>query len=211
MRRCLLSIILPALAGSAGAQEKGRFEARPAASYAARQTVDNVTIAVEPYKEREKQREAFGKIDLTKLGVVPVLVVIDNNTGHAVRLDRMRVSLITADRQEVDPIPAGDVERSGRVRAPDMIPRTSPIPPIPGIGRGSKRPEKDKWEIEAREFVAPVVDAGSRAYGFFYFRTGKGPDRLPGSKLYVTGLQHAPTGQDLLYFEIDLEPARKTR
>ena len=190
----------------AGAQEKARFEPRPASTYPARQTIDNVTIAVEPHEGREKIKQAFGKVDLAKLGFLPILVVIANDSERVVQLESMRVQLITGDGQKVDPVPAEEVQRSGPVKRPDLRPKS----PFPGIKRGSSDP-KPAWEIEARAFIAPLVPARSSAHGFFYFRLGKGPDRLTGSKLYITRLQDARTAKDLLYFEVGLDEYVKAK
>lgn len=184
-------------------QEGGRFEVRPASSYPRRQAAEGVTIAVEVFRDRDKIKQAFPKTDLEKLGVLPVLVVIANDNDHALQLDRMRVQLITGDRQEVDPTPGDDVLRTGRVQRPEMTPRPNPLP-IPRRSPAGKR-QSQQGEVVDREFVAPVVAARATAHGFFYFRLGKGPDRLNGAKLYLNGLRSAKTGQDLLYFEIGLD------
>ena len=193
--KMLLAAILLAGAASWSAQEKGRFEPRPVTEYPARQTVDKVTIAVEPYEDSEKLKQAFGKSDPSKFGILPVLVVIANDSDRVLQLERMRVQFITADRQTADSIPAEDIHRSGRVKPPDIGGGSR----FPGIKRGPKKP-KDEWEITAREFVAPMIPPGGNAHGFFYFRVGKG--RVRDSSVYITGLRDARTGQDLLYFEI---------
>lgn len=204
MLRCHPSILLVAatLATLAG-QERGRFEPRPASSYPNHQTSEGVTIAVELFQVRDKMKQAFPKTDLARLGVLPVLVVIANDNDHALQLDRMQVQLLTLDRQPVDPTPAEDVVRSGRIQRPELTPRPSPIP-LPRGSRSSKR-QSVHDEVGDREFVAPVVAARATAHGFFYFRLGKGPDRLTGAKLYLSGIRSAKTGKELLYFEIGLD------
>ena len=213
MQRCYPSIsriraagqlLLAATLAPLAAQDRGRFEPRPAQSYPIHQTSEGVTIGVELFRGRDKIRQAFPKTDLEKVGVLPVLIVIANDNEHVLQLDRMRVQLITGDRQTIDPTPADDVLRSGRVQPPELTPRPSPIP---GIGRGgrSSRNRPQEIEVSDREFVAPIVNARSSAHGFFYFRLGKGPDRLTGAKLYLTGIRNARTGQELLYFEIGLD------
>ena len=189
------------------AQEPGRFEPKPANAYAARQTNDNVTIGVEPYENAEKLKLAFGKVDFARLGVLPVLVVVANDTDHAIQLDRMRVQLITADRQNIEPISADDALRPGRVKVPSSNQQRLPIP---GIGRKPKGP-LDEGRLSAREFLAPAAVAHSEVSGFFYFRLGKGPDRIPGSKLYITGIRDARTGQEVFYFEIGLDAYARAR
>lgn len=176
---------------------------RPASSYQARQASEGLTIGVEVYQGRNKIKQVFKKADLDKLGIVPVLVVMQNDNDHALQLDRMRVELITSDRQTLESLRAEDVVRSGRIQRPDLTPRPSPIP---GVGRGSRasRVSEEEFEVAQLEFVAPVVTARAKTHGFFYFRLGKGPDRLTGAKLYINGIRSAKTGQDLLYFEIPL-------
>ncbi|MBI3698523.1 MAG: hypothetical protein HY238_27235 [Acidobacteria bacterium] len=163
----------------------------------ARQTADKVTLAVEAYDSGEKVKQTFGKTDPAKLGVVPVLVVVINGSDRALQLSKMRVQLITSDGQTVDAVPPEDVLRTGRVTAPDL----GKGPGLPGIGRG--RRAKEEPMISAKAFVAPAVQAGDRAQGFFYFRIVK--NRIPGSKVYIRGIRDARTGQELLYFEINLD------
>jgi hypothetical protein len=183
------------------AQER-RFEPRAASAYPHRQAAEGVTIGVELFQGKDKIKQAFPKTDLDKLGVVPVLVVIANDNDHALQLDRLRVQLVTTDRQQIDPTPAEDVLRPTRVERPDLTPRPSPIP---GIGRGSRRPRQaEAAEVVEREFVAPVVAARASAHGFLYFRLGRGPNRLADAKLFVGGIRNAQTGQEILYFEIPL-------
>jgi len=200
MPRCSPSILLLA---ATLATLPGQFEVRPASSYRHKQTAEGVTIAVEVFRDRDKIKQAFPKSDLEKLGVLPVLVVIANDNDHALQLDRMQVQLITSDRQEVDPTPGDNVLRTGRVQRPGMAPLPNPLP-IPRRSPASKRQSQQR-EVDDREFVAPVVAARATAHGFFYFRLGRGPDRLARAKLYLNGIRSAKTGQKLLYFEIGLD------
>ena len=159
--------------------------------------MDKVTLAVEAYDSGERVKQVFGKTDPAKLGVVPVLVVVTNGSDRALQLSRMQVQLITFDGQSVDAVPPEDVLRTGKITAPDV----GRGPGLPGIGRG--RRVKEEPMISAKAFVAPAVQAGDRAQGFFYFRIAR--NRIPGSKIYIRGIRDARTGQELLYFEISLD------
>jgi hypothetical protein len=186
------------------AQDRAKFEPGPASSYARRQSGEGITVGVEVFRGRDKIKQAFPKADLEKFGIVPVLVVIANDNDHVVHLDRLQVELITSDRQQIKPTPAEEVLLPPRVQRPELTPRPSPIP---GIGRGNRsgRRPNEEAEVVEREFVAPVLAARSNANGFFYFRLGKGPDRLTGAKLYLGGMRNAQTGREVLYFEIPLD------
>lgn len=181
-----------------GAQENARFEPRPVAGYRLRQTVQKVTLAVEPYDTPEKVKQAFGKADPFRFGLLPIFLLIANDSDRALRLENMRVQLITSDGQSADAVPGEDMLRTGPVKPPNLG-----GPKIPGIGRKQRKLKEQDWVIKAREFVAPAIAAGTKEYGFFYFRVAK--TRLPGSKVYIRGLRDAQTGQELLYFEVNLD------
>src|SRR6516162_5513567 len=70
------------------------FRAQPVNSYAHHQTNSQVTIAVQPYTTEDQQKEPFGKLDLYRLGILPVLVVIQNDSGQAIRLDAMKAEYV---------------------------------------------------------------------------------------------------------------------
>lgn len=190
-------LILPlAAAALLGAEkESGKFSPRPAASYPTRQTIEKVTIAAVPYNSARLVREAFGKLKLLENGVLPVLVVIQNDSGQALRLDQMRVEFITGGGTRIEATSPEDVRYlgGGRRRTTPQIP--TPLP----VGRG--RNPLDAVEIEGRAFAARMLPAGESAHGFYYFQAAF----REGARLYISGIRRAATGQELFYFEIPLE------
>lgn len=184
-----------------------RFEPRAASSYPARQTVEGLTVAADAFDRPEEVKEAFGKTKLSQYGILPVLVVMANDTDRVLHLEGMKVELSTADGRKFSHVTADDVYRSGNIKRPDIGGRPSPIPPIPGIPRG--RAPKQSWEVAAREFAVPVLAGKAAAHGFFYFRVGKGGNPSAGAKLVISGIRDARSGQELLYFDLDLaKPSR---
>lgn len=190
-------IFLGVLGSVAVAPGADQFQPQPAAAYPARQTVENVTIGAETYPSGDKVKKAFGKTDPNKWGVLPVLVVLANDSDRILRTDRMSVRLLTPDGQRIEPVPADEVRRPVSRPTLDRGPTR-----IPGGRIGRKEPRTS--EIIEREFVARMVPPRASAHGFFYFRVGGARDRVPGSKLYITGIRDARTGQELFYFEINL-------
>jgi len=158
-------------------------------------TVGGITIAAVPYDRESMASTAFGKLNPYEHGVLPVLVLIRNDTKGTIRLERMKVEYHDKDRRAVDATPAAEVRF---VEAPKRP--TFGGPSIPGLGRKKKNP-LEAPEIESRAFSARMLPAGESAYGFFYFRTG----HRSGSTLYVTGLEEASTGKELFYFEVPLD------
>lgn len=183
-----------AAAGADNAQDT--FQARPADSYPKRQTIGGLTIAAEVFDTKEEMKSAFGKLDLAKHGVLPILVVMQNDSGKALRLEDVRFEYIRPDRRRLAAIPAAEVQYLHGPKKPPTVPRY----PIPGVGGRSKNP-LTAWEIEGRAFLSKMLPPGDAASGFVYFQTAS----HRGAVFYVTGIVEAATGQDLFYFEIPLD------
>ncbi len=186
------------LTAANAADKEPRFAPGPATSYAARQTNNNVTVAAIPYITEDQVRSAFGKLDPNKYGILPLLVVIQNDGKQAIRLDGIKIEYITPGRTHIGATPARDVPYiSGNIRQPRI--ENSPLP------TGSPRVSRKKnplagGQIDVRAFSARMLPPGEQASGFFYFQT---LNRL-GSKVYLTGLREAASETELFYFEISL-------
>lgn len=173
------------------------FRPGPVESYAHRQSSEHVTVAAEEFETDEQARPAFGKHNPYKYGVLPVLLVVKNDTGKALRLDHLRAVYVMPDNTRIESTPAGELHSLHGARQPKVV-----NSPLPGIGTRTSRGKQplSQWEIEGRAFAARVLPPGETASGFFYFQSG----RKPGATLYLSGIQEAATGRDLLYFEIPL-------
>src|SRR6266404_9886993 len=96
-----LALIL-SIAAAWAADKETPFKAQPAASYPAHQSVEKITVGVDPYTSSEKLKTAFGKLDPNEHGVLPVLVVIQNDTDKSLRLDRLRAGYTGSGGNRVD-------------------------------------------------------------------------------------------------------------
>ena len=188
-----------ATAGAAGAAEndKTKFEVQPAASYPHRQTSEKLTIAVQPYQTDEEAREAFGKLNPWRYGILPVLIVVQNDGPDAVRVDHMKLFYTLPDRSRTEATPAGDVKYLEGARQPKAV-----AGPLGGIhpGKVPKNPLAE-WDVEGRAFAAKMIPAGQSASGFVYFQT---PIASAAASVYISGLEDPVTGKELYYFEIPL-------
>jgi len=182
---------------AAAADKDKKFEPGAAASYASHQTMDKVTIAAVPYTSEEQASSAFGKVNPYKYGILPVLVVIQNDSEKALALN-LKVEYVDVQNHHLDSMPASDVVLyDGSSKASWKVPGQSPLP----IHRGPKKGPLNTWEIEGRAFSAKLVPAGKAVYGFFYFETAN----RPGSLLFLDGVKDAASGKDFLYFEVPFE------
>jgi len=197
MRRVALMVLLSITA--AMAVDKDRFDPGKASSYKGAQTLDKITIAAVPFLTDEQTRPAFDKVNPNKHGVLPVLVILENGTGKALRLN-LKAEYVNASNQHLPATPADDVIYLEGVR---KVPKIYD-PSITGLPLPRKRVKKGPlniWQIPGREFAAKLLPAGESVSGFFYFQT----DHEPGTRLYLTGIKDPATGQDYFYFEVPLE------
>ena len=182
----------------AGAPADATFQARPVTDYPHRQTSEKITIAVEQFVTDEQTKDAFGKTNPWRNGILPVLVVVKNDSDAALRVDRLRFVYQLPDRTKVDATPAADLKYLKGAKQPS----NNPSPTVGGIklGKNQKNPMA-AWEIEGRAFSAKVIPPGQSANGFVYFQT---PTTSEAASLYISGLVNASTGNELYYFEIPL-------
>ncbi len=194
LRRSVVILVASISVMMAVDKDKAKFAPGPASSFVSKQTNDGVTVAAETYETEELAKSAFGKTNPYVHGVLPVLVVIQNDSKETVSLEKMKLEYETADRERIGSTAARDV----RFLQPPKRPNLNSSP-LPRMGGKHKNPLGGP-EIEARAFAARMLPAGESAYGFFYFESG----HRMGAKLYVTGLKQAGSGKDLFYFEMPL-------
>src|SRR5215469_14621619 len=104
-----LALFLSISAAFAADKETVAFRPGPADGYEHHQKAGTVTIGVDPFNTPEKEKLAFGKLDLYQHGVLPVLVVIQNDGNQALRLDNLKVEYVGPNRNHVDATPGNEV------------------------------------------------------------------------------------------------------
>jgi len=178
---------------AAFAADKASFQAPAAADMPHKQTVEQLTIGVDPYVSGDKVKLAFDKLAPYQYGVLPVLVAIRNDGSKAILLRNIRVEYVGPHGNRALATPPKEVKFVIGPNDPSSQPQVGPI-------RIRKKNPLDVWEIEGRAFAAEMLPAGNTASGFFYFNTGL----QPGSTVYISGLAEAGSGRVLVYFEIPL-------
>jgi hypothetical protein len=164
-------------------------------------TSEKVTIAAQPFVTDEETKEPFGKLNPWRYGVLPILVVIQNDGAETLKIDRMKVSYVLPDNSKVDATPSGDVKYLLGAKQPTHIPGSG----LPVHIGGSKKSPLSEWEIEGRAFAAKVIPPGQSASGFFYFQVDTTSEA---SSVYISGLTNAVSGKELFYFEIPMSSAK---
>src|ERR1035437_52636 len=192
-----LALLMSIAAAFAADKTPPAFKPGPASSFVNHQTSERGTVGAEAYDSGEKVKAAFGRLDPYQHGVLPVLVVIQNDSGNAIKLDQIRAEYVGPNHDRVYATPAKDVRYLQGPRRPGAIGG----PAGRGVKILTKKNPLEAWEIEGRAFAAQMLPAGHTASGFFYFDTGL----QMGATLYLTGMKEAPPGKELLFFELPLQ------
>jgi hypothetical protein len=191
-------MVLLSIPAALAVDKEAPFRPGPASSYPGRQTQGKITIAAVPYLTAEQARGAFGKVNPYQHGILPVLVVIDNGSDQAVRLN-LETELVDLSNRHVEPMPPADVVLFQKgMKAPKISGTGSS--PIPLPKRNRKGP-LNTWEIEGRAFATRLIPPGESVHGFVYFQASF----KEGSKLYVSGLSDAATGAEYFFFEVPIQ------
>jgi|SRR5882757_6850333 len=193
----MLFVSIAAVSGTAAEKDQPKFNARPVGEYPHRQTSEKVTIAAQPFETDEEAREAFGKVNPYRLGILPVLIVIQNDGPDAVRLDAAKFIYVLPDRTRVEAVPARELKTLHGARKPPSVAK-----PTGGISIG-KLPKNPlgEWEIEGRALAVQMLPPGQSASGFVYFEV---PQSSQAASVYISGLMNAVTRNELYYFEIPM-------
>jgi len=195
--KCLLLCL--SIAMGFGADKKDApFRPEPADKFETKQTIEGLTIAVQPFDDPEEAKTAFGKLNPYEHGVLPVLVVMKNNGKGTVRFDRIEVKYVAPRGRKVESTPAADVLYLKAGVRPKVS--NSPIPTGGPRIKISKNPLKNDVIIE-RGFSAKMLPPGDAAHGFFYFQTG----HSRGTSVYISGITEAASGKQFFFFEIPLD------
>jgi hypothetical protein len=192
-----LAIVFSSIAALA-ADKAPPFKPKAAADYASKSSLDQVTIAVEPFDTEEKTFAAFGKIHPPRYGVLPVLVVIQN--GRSTPLDgrRLKFHYKVRGEPEIESTPSAEIRFAAGGPAPPKVNQPTGLPfPLPT--RSKKNPLADPI-INERAFAAKMIAPGESASGFVYFQT----EYHGGATITLSGLRDPSTGQDLFFVEIPI-------
>jgi hypothetical protein len=189
------------------AKEFSMPKTQPAAAYPAHDYHSNerVTVAVDPYDTPEKA--GIFLVKYRELDIVPILVVITNDSDSPIALTDMKAQLVTGDGAKLTPATEDDVYR--RLSHPTASGARLPLPfPTKRVKGGVN---SNEWnEIANAQFRAKAVEPHGSQAGFLFFDVSDLTKPLPGAHLYLTGV-HDSSGNDLMYFEVPLDPALKSR
>ena len=193
---CVLMLSLLCLA----AKEFSMPKTKPAAAYPAHDYHSNekVTVGLDPYNTPDKTK--IFVVNYRDLDLLPVLMVITNDSDSPISLTDIKAQLVTGDGAKLSPATEDDVYR--RVSHPNASGARVPLPfPTSRVKGGVNTKELN--EISNAQFKAKAVEPRGSQAGFLFFDVSDLRNPLKGARFYLTRV-HDSAGNDLMYFEVPL-------
>ena len=185
------------------AKEFSMPRTQPAFSYPAHDhhANENVTVALDLYDDVEKAK--IFTVNYRDNNLLPVLLVITNDSDEPIELSGMKAELVTADRTKLSPATEDDILR--RITHPRASGARVPIPfPTKRVKGAANSKELD--EIQTAQFKAKAVEPRSSQAGFLFFDVSDLPNPLAGAHFYLTGVRDS-SGHELMYFDVEMGKA----
>jgi hypothetical protein len=173
---------------------------------------DGLTILVDPYVDKARSKEKFGKANPLEAGILPIEVFLRDETDHPIQVNintiQLEVHLRSGKRQDIDWLSPEDV--AGLIAHPGgAAPSQRRVAGIP-------LPTSDKKADKLAEILRPLtLDSDTVApmgslHGFLYFNVNHDPSLASTSVLYVPDVVAIPTKKTLMFFEVPLsKPSEK--
>lgn len=174
---------------------------QPAFSYPAHDhhPNENVTVAVDPYDTPAKAN--IFVVNYRGHQLLPVLLIITNDSDAPIQLVDMKAELVTADKTKLTPDNEDDIFR--RISHPNASGTRYPVPfPTKKAKGGVSSKERD--EVEGALFRAKAVEPRGSQAGFLFFDVSDVTNPIAGAGFYLTGVRNS-AGNDLMYFEVPLD------
>jgi hypothetical protein len=170
---------------------------------------DGLTIQADPFTDRARSKEKFGKADPYAVGILPVEVTLRNESNNLIRVDintiQLEVRLQSGGRQDLDWLSAEDVAALIAHPAGAGAPSRPRIAGLP-IPSGDKKVDKLAEILKPLTLNADTVPPKGAVHGFVYFNMSHEMNLTDGAVLYVPDAVILPSRKTLMFFEVPLAP-----
>jgi hypothetical protein len=209
----IVNIFLLALAPNIAAQNAPTKDTKAgsAANTAVipRDSHDGLTIQADPYTERGRSKDKFGKADPYPAGILPVEVTLRNATDKLIRVDintiQLEVRLRNGGRQDLDWLAAEDVAALIAHPAGAGAPSRPKIGGLP-IPTGDKKADKLAEILKPLTLDADTIPPNGAVHGFVYFNVNHEMGLADTAVLYIPDAVILPSKKALMFFEVPLGP-----
>ncbi len=182
------------------AQQYAMHDAHPA---------EHVTIAAEPGDTRETRPNT--RLDYYGHDMMPIRVIVTNDSDFALTLDDARIHLIAGDNNNIPAATQDDLERrlfTLKSATGSKVPLPMPLPPI--TVHHTEIDEKIVEDDQDFGFQTTTVLPHTTVAGYLYYdMQGIDPPFLSHATLELRKVRFATTSKALDSFEIPLQPTAK--
>jgi len=216
MPRSRLTLVLLILLTPKLYAEKPRKPAppQPASTYVSNETHERVTIAAEPGDTKETRPNT--RLDYFSHGMMPMRVIVTNDTDKPVTLDDARINLITASDAVIHAATLDDLQRrmftiKGSTGSKVPLPLPIPIPITTGKKNVDKKILDDDNDFG---FQTTTVPPHATVAGYLYYDMqdldSSTPDSfLKDATLELRKVRFASSSDYIDSYEIPLRPTAK--
>jgi hypothetical protein len=184
-------------------------QAAPATSVLPHDTHDGLTIQADPYTDRARCKDKFGKADPFPVGILPIEVTLRNDGPNLIRVDintiQLQVNLRNGSHQDIDWLAAEDVAALIAHPAGAGAPSRPKIAGLP-IPSGDKKVDKLSEILKPLTLDADTIAPRASVHGFVYFNVNHDMNLADSAVLYVPDAVILPSKKVLMFFEVSLAP-----
>jgi hypothetical protein len=204
-RRLTLALLLLLLAPFAHAERKPK-PPLPAVQYPMHVTHDGVTIATEPGDTKDARPDT--RLDYFAHGLLPIRVIVTNDSTEPVNLDDARIHFIAGDDTVVPAATPDDIERrffTVKSATGTKLPLNFPIPITVGKKDFQKKIKQDDDDFG---FKTTTIAPHTTVAGYLYYDTTDLPTPvLAKAYLQLRQARLTTSNRVLESFEIALHPS----
>ncbi|MBZ5523081.1 MAG: hypothetical protein LAP21_12660 [Acidobacteriia bacterium] len=162
---------------------------------------EKVSVAIDPFDMPDKA--AVFKANYKEHNILPVRIIISNDSDRTLMLTDLKVEYITVGRDKLEPATNDDLYRrlARAVRRPDKPGVQLPIP-LPKKNKPAVATDVMR-EIDDAMFTPVPVTAHSTYSGFLFFDISGIEVPEAGAHVFLSGMKI--DGKELFYFDIPLE------
>jgi len=194
---CLL--LFSAVATIGAKYEVKDLQIKPAKQYAAYLDFQDVVIGAFPCETEVKTLELFDTQKLFEKGILPVLLVIDNNNVFPIQISEADIYLVDKNGKRERPVPYLDVLLEISLKKP--IKESLSKKQLDKIVKKEMR-----LDFEHKSFGEKLIGPNSTDHGVVFFRRPE-DGNLEGYRLYFPEVVNFSEREVLIFFEFDLAGA----
>jgi hypothetical protein len=201
---CLMSA--GAFAQSPAAKHPSNSSATPNPSIA-HDTHEGMTVMADPYADRTRAKEKFGKANPVDVGILPVEVFLRNETDHPIRVNlntiQLEIHFQNGGRQDIGSLTPAEAAYSIAHPQGPTGPKTSRLPGIPSSG-GDKKSSQMEAILSPLALDGDIIAPMATVHGFLFFDLDRDMSLANTAVLYIPDAAVIPGNKSLMFFEVPL-------